>query len=277
MTGLKDIDMKTLKSRSSDYSHLTAYRFIRLKDLPALKLRLLAVARELGLMGTILIAEEGINIGVSGTAGAIQKFKAFCQENFPGVENAFKENPIPKHAFRRFLVRIKREIISLGIPDVRPDEFTGPRIQAAELKKWLDEGRPVTLLDTRNEYEVRVGTFRGAEVLPIDSFREFGKKAEELAKTERFQNGPVVSFCTGGIRCEKASALLLKLGLKDVYQLDGGIVRYFEEVGAAYYEGNCFVFDDRQAIDGTLQPVPRSSDPNEQFGRHKRILKNEVR
>ncbi|MBL7716665.1 MAG: hypothetical protein JNL01_14470 [Bdellovibrionales bacterium] len=252
--------------------HLTAYRFIRLQDLPALKARILDLARNLGLMGTVLLAEEGVNIQVSGTEDAISSFKDFCRENFPGVEDAFKVAQVPKHVFPRFLVRIKKEIISLGIPDVRPDQFTGPRIQAQELKKWLDEGRPVTLLDTRNEYEVRVGTFRGAESFSIDSFREFGAKAKQIAQDPRFQDRPVVSFCTGGIRCEKASALLIQMGLKDVYQLDGGIIRYFEEVGAEHFEGSCFVFDGREAVDGDLNPVPRSDQPDEQFGRYKRSL-----
>jgi predicted sulfurtransferase len=154
----------------------------------------------------------------------------------------------------------------VGDPDLKPDEYTAPRISPAELKKWLDEKRPITLLDTRNQYEVEVGTFSGAEPIEINTSREFAAKA--ATKLNDWKDRPVVTFCTGGIRCEKGSALLLKLGLKNVYQLDGGILRYFEENGSAHFDGNCFVFDMRMAVDGELKPVARADDPDKSFGRH---------
>ncbi len=264
------------------FTCLTFYRFIRLplagrdKDLPTLRVRLRKLCTELDLRGTILIAEEGINAGLSGSRESIDRFRDFARQEFsipsdaapgPGdLESAFKLSEAERHPFNRLLVRIKKEIISLGISTVRPDEHTGKRLSAAELKQWLDEGRPVVLLDTRNQYEVDVGTFHGAETMNLDTFREFGPKAVELAKS--LGDRPVVSFCTGGIRCEKASALLEDLGVKDVYQLDGGILRYFEENGNAHYEGDCFVFDWRMAVNGKLEPVQRSEDPNATFGRH---------
>ena len=132
-----------------------------------------------------------------------------------------------------------------------PTQNPAPRVAALQLKRWLDEGRPLLLLDTRNEFEVELGTFRGARRLGLESFRQFPDAARQLLPDDR----PVVTFCTGGIRCEKAAALLLQRGFGEVYQLDGGILRYFEEAGGAYFEGECFVFDKRVAVDAQLKPT----------------------
>jgi UPF0176 protein len=157
----------------------------------------------------------------------------------------------------------------VGDPDLRPDLKTGKRISAKELKQWLDEGRPFVLLDTRNNYEIEVGTFHKAINLNLETSRDFAKKAAEWVDQVQVKDQTVVSFCTGGIRCEKASAHLLKLGLEEIYQLDGGILRYLEENGSAHYRGNCFVFDWRLAVDAQLQPTERSPHPDTNFGRHK--------
>ena len=164
-------------------------------------------------------------------------------------------------------MKIKQELITIGDPTIAPDRKTAERLTPAQLKQWLDEGRAFILLDTRNDYEIEVGTFRGARSFNLSSSREFTGKAK--AALEELRAQPVVTFCTVGIRCEKASAELLKLGLKDVYQLDGGILRYFEEVGPAHFAGNCFVFDWRLAVDGELNPISRSDDPDSEFGRHR--------
>ena len=126
-----------------------------------------------------------------------------------------------------------------------------PRFRPRKLKEWLDQGRSVTLLDARNAYEVKLGTFRGAHTLDLDHFREFPIAAASLP--HHLKDEPVVTFCTGGIRCEKAAPLLQKAGFAQVFQLDGGILRYFEECGGEHFEGDCFVFDKRVALDASLR------------------------
>jgi predicted sulfurtransferase len=241
--------------------HLSFYRFFSLRNLRGIREELKRLSEAEGLLGTILISAEGINGMVTGSPAGVGALRHWLEAM--GVQE-IKEHEA-EQAFHRLLVKIKKEIISVGDPDLRPGESTAPRISPAELKTWLDEGRPFRLLDTRNAYEVEVGTFKGAEHWNLDSSREFAQKAAGQQPDHR----PVVTFCTGGIRCEKASALLQKMGWENVYQLDGGILGYFEDVGGKYFEGNCFVFDWRLAVDGTLKPVPRSSDTNKQFGRHK--------
>jgi UPF0176 protein len=241
--------------------HLSFYRFFRLRNLTGLRTELRDLCAQHGMLGTILISAEGLNGMVSGTPagiGALRQWLAALEVK------EIKEHEADK-PFERLLLKIKKEIISVGDPDLKPDESTAPRISAKELKAWFDEGRSFRLIDTRNAYEVEVGTFKRAEQWNLDSSREFAQKAGAQSPDSR----PVVTFCTGGIRCEKASAVLQKMGWPEVYQLDGGILRYFEEVGGAHFEGNCFVFDWRLAVNGALKPVPRSTEAGKQFGRHK--------
>ena len=133
---------------------------------------------------------------------------------------------------------------------MRPADYTSPKIAAKELKRWLDEGRPVTLLDTRNDYEVKLGTFKGAIDPDIKTFRGFPDAVRKLP--EELKDQPVVMFCTGGIRCEKAGPFMEMEGFKHIYQLDGGILKYFEECGGDHYDGDCFVFDQRVGVDPAL-------------------------
>jgi UPF0176 protein len=149
------------------------------------------------------------------------------------------------------LVKIKKEIIAFGVEGVDPARRPATKISAHQLKQWLDEGRPVTLLDTRNDYEVRMGTFKGAVIPHIWNFRDFPAAVEKLPAELKTQ--PVVMFCTGGIRCEKAGPFMAMQGYTDVLQLDGGILKYFEEVGGAHYEGECFVFDERVGVGPDLR------------------------
>ncbi len=232
-------------------TNLAAYRFVDLDNLESLRQELRQECERLDLRGTILLSHEGININVAGTADAAKSFKTWIGsfEQFRDLD--YKESCSTYAPFRRMLVRLKKEIIAFGVPDVAPAQSTAPRIQAAALKKWLDSAKEVTLLDTRNDYEVRLGTFRGAEHLNISTFREFPRAVERL-KDQVEPSRPLVTFCTGGIRCEKAAALLVSSGFPEVYQLDGGILRYFEQVGDEHYEGECFVYDRRVALDGDL-------------------------
>ena len=235
------------------FVNLAFYKFIDFdaEELPALKAELLAECARLGLRGTILLAPEGLNGFVAGLPEAADLFKGFVQKLPKVGELFFKESESVEQPFTRMLVRLKREIISMGCPEVKPSHFTGPRVSPKELKKWLDEKREVIVLDTRNDYEVRLGTFTGALDLNLKTFRQFPAAVRELPAD--LKNKTIVSFCTGGIRCEKASAVLIKEGFTDVYQLDGGILKYFEDVGASHFDGECFVFDYRVAVDGTLK------------------------
>jgi UPF0176 protein len=151
------------------------------------------------------------------------------------------------------LVKIKPEIIPLGISSIDPEAKPAPTISPQRLKAWLDEGRELVLLDTRNDYEVEYGTFEKAVKLDLQHFRNFPDVVRQLPSG--FKDKPIVSFCTGGIRCEKAAPYLLEQGYKEVYQLAGGILQYFEECGDAHYKGDCYVFDKRVAVTPQLAPV----------------------
>jgi UPF0176 protein len=162
--------------------------------------------------------------------------------------------------FGQLRVKIRREIVALKRPDIRPDirpdRQSAPRLQPLELKAWLDEGRPLILLDTRNRFEVEQGSFTQALDLGLGAFSELPQVLGP--NLDRLRGAPVVSFCTGGIRCEKAAPLLIEQGLAPVYQLDGGILGYFEACGSAHFSGRCFVFDRRVSLDAALAP---QSDP----------------
>ena len=232
-------------------TNLAAYRFVELSGLKELREELLGLCKDAGLRGTILLSLEGVNLFVAGSAEGISKLMERLRR-IPGLEDfEGKISESEDQPFRRMLVRIKKEIISFGIEGVEPGKKTSPKLSARELKQWLDEGRKVTLLDTRNDYEVKLGTFKGAVVPDIRTFREFPKAVRELP--EQMKEETVVMFCTGGIRCEKAGPFMEMEGFKNIYQLDGGILKYFEECGGEHYVGECFVFDQRVGVDPALQ------------------------
>jgi UPF0176 protein len=235
----------------SAVTNISTYRFAELSGLKDLREELIADCKAWELKGTILLSTEGINMFVAGDAGSIDKLLEKLR-GIPGLEGLEpKVSVSDKQPFNRMLVRIKREIISFGMESIRPANYTSPKIPAAELKRWLDEGRPVTLLDTRNDYEVKLGTFKGALIPNINTFREFPDAVRKLP--EELKDQPVVMFCTGGIRCEKAGPFMEQEGYKNIYQLDGGILKYFEECGGDHYDGECFVFDQRVGVDPGLR------------------------
>ncbi len=232
-------------------TNLAAYRFVELAGLKELREELLELCKDAGLRGTILLSREGINLFVAGSDAGISSLMARLRE-IPGLEDfEGKISESGNQPFRRMLVRIKKEIISFGVDGVEPGKRTSPKLSAKELKRWLDEGRKITLLDTRNDYEVKLGTFSGAVVPDIRTFREFPKAVRELP--EEMKEETVVMFCTGGIRCEKAGPFMEMEGFKDIYQLDGGILKYFAECGGDHYDGECFVFDQRVGVDPALR------------------------
>ena len=232
------------------FTNIAAYQFIRLDGLKELRSELLPFCRSRDLKGTILLAPEGINLFVAGRERSIQDLLERLRL-VPGLAQLSpKFSSSQEQPFARMLVRLKREIVAFGVTDIDPAARPAPRLSAATLKQWLDEKRPLVLLDTRNHYEVRMGTFGQALQLDIEHFRQFPEAARKLP--EGLKKQPLVTFCTGGIRCEKAAPLLQRLGFEQVWQLDGGILKYFEEVGADHFEGECFVFDRRAGVDPAL-------------------------
>jgi len=235
----------------SAITNISTYRFVPLAGLKELREELIADCKSWGLKGTILLSTEGINMFVAGSDASIHLLLDKIRQ-IRGLEDLMPKVSLSEdQPFNRMLVRIKKEIIAFGVETVRPAEYTSPKIAAKELKKWLDEGKPVTLLDTRNDYEVKLGTFKGALVPHIDTFRQFPDAVRKLP--DELKDQPVVMFCTGGIRCEKAGPFMEQEGFQKIYQLDGGILKYFEECGGAHYEGECFVFDQRVGVDPALR------------------------
>ena len=235
-----------------NFLNIAFYKFVELGALIERKKMLKDLGLYLGLKGTVLLSSEGINGFLAGEEEEVRRFLAELREDACFANLDVKESYSASIPFARMLVKIKKEIIPMGRPDVRPNDLTGRRLRAREFKQWLDEKREVVVVDTRNDYEIKAGTFRGALDLNLKNFREFSDRLKDLP--EELREKPVVMFCTGGIRCEKATALALQEGFKDVYQLEGGILRYFEEVGGHHYDGDCFVFDDRVAVDAELKP-----------------------
>ena len=242
--------------------NLAAYKFVTIEATEAWRPHLAERCAALALRGTILLAPEGINLFIAGSRAAADGFIAYLRHDplFEGkfADLQFKESLSDTQPFRRMLVKLKREIITMKKPAIKPELGRAPAVDASTLKRWLDAGyddagRPVVMLDTRNAFEVDVGTFDDALDYRITKFSEFPGVIE--AHRADLQGKTVVSFCTGGIRCEKAAIHMKEVGIEHVYQLEGGILKYFEEVGGAHYHGECFVFDYRTALNPQLEPT----------------------
>jgi len=237
--------------------NISSYKFVPINDLPDLRERLLDKTKSLGLKGTILIAEEGINLFLAGAAEQIHAFVRWLREDPRFADLAPKESWSDSQPFRKMLVKIKKEIIRMNHPTIRPHTGRAPSVTAETLTRWLDqghddEGRPVVTLDTRNAFEVDFGTFKNTINYRIHKFTEFPEAI--AAHKDDLKDKTIVSFCTGGIRCEKAAIYMREIGLEHTYQLEGGILKYFEETDAHHYDGSCFVFDERLALDPSLLP-----------------------
>jgi len=239
--------------------NISAYKFIGLDDLPALRERLFSCCEALALRGTILLAPEGINLFLAGSRAQIDGFMATLHGDPRFADIAPKESLSDRVPFGRLRVRLKREIITMRLPTIRPEGGRAPAVDAPTLQRWLDQGRDddgreVLLLDTRNDYETDLGKFPQAVDYRIASFTEF--PAAIAADRGRYDGKTVVSYCTGGIRCEKAALHMRDLGMDHVYQLDGGILKYLEQTDGAHWRGDCFVFDGRGAVGSDLLPLP---------------------
>lgn len=257
--------------------NLSGYRFVTLTDLPLWQHDLYHELEAIGVKGTVLLATEGINLALSGSneqAGQVRE----CLDRHVQLRGLWlKQSYSERLPFAKLKVRQRREIISflpasaiaaadataamaLAGPDASsPASTPAPAMAPVTLATWLDEGRDFTLLDTRNRYEVASGTFAAASHLDIATFREFTAAVEAgLAAGTLDTDQPMVTFCTGGIRCEKAAPWLLDRGFREVHQVDGGILNYFEQCGGRHWRGDCFVFDDRVEVDPRLIPTGAS-------------------
>ena len=236
--------------------NIAAYKFVTFNDTVELRPRLQALCTDLELKGTILLSPEGINLFLAGTRESISTFVSWLRSDARFADIEIKESLSEKQPFNRMLVRLKREIITMKHPLIQPELGRAPVVTATVLKEWLDkghddQGRPVVMLDTRNAFEVDVGTFENTIDYRIHKFSEF---PEVIAShKDELNDKTIVTFCTGGIRCEKAAIHMKNIGYESVYQLEGGILKYFEEVGGAHYEGDCFVFDHRTALNPELK------------------------
>lgn len=241
---------------TTPFVNIAAYKFITFNDTAEKRPEFRAVCERLDLKGTILLSPEGINLFLAGLRESIDGFLAWLRadERFADIE--VKESYSDRQPFNRMLVKLKREIITMKHPLIQPEKGRAPAVEAGTLKRWLDQGhddagKPVVMLDTRNAFEVDVGTFDNTVDYRIEKFSEF---PELIARHQPdFAGKTVVTFCTGGIRCEKAAIHMQNIGFDSVYQLDGGILKYFEEVGGAHYTGDCFVFDYRTALNPKLE------------------------
>lgn len=232
--------------------HISGYQFIALSNLPVLRETLEKKCLEWTLKGTILLSSEGVNINLCGSKEQIDTFLQFSKNLDFTIP--FKCTKASRSPYKRLKVKIKKEIITFRNPTIRPQTSRAPVISPKDLKHWLDKEKDFLLLDTRNTYEIEYGTFEKAVSLEIEHFTDLKKSIKALPKEKE-----IVMFCTGGIRCEKAALYLKQEGFTQVYQLEGGILNYFTEVGGAHYTGDCYVFDERIALNANLETVDQAN------------------
>lgn len=211
---------------------------------------MLQALKEADVLGTIVLAAEGINVALAGSMTNISYAQKWFSAQPEFADLWFKESDSTFTPFSKLKVRIRPEIIAFDGGKTKPKLNPAPSLPPSILKEWLDQGRDFILLDARNNYETDSGTFKQARKLDLENFRDFPAAITQLDETDK--NIPVVTFCTGGIRCEKAAPWLLDNGFSEVYQVEGGILNYFEQCGGAHWQGDCFVFDDRVEIDPAL-------------------------
>jgi UPF0176 protein len=224
------------------------YKFATVEDVPALRDTLLALGESLGLCGTMLVAQEGINGTIAGTSEAVAATHDFLRADARFAKNlSWKLSDAAKKPFAKWKVKLKREIVTLGVPEADPSKQVGSYVKPGDWNALITRD-DVVLVDTRNDYEVKLGTFTGAIDPKTENFRDFPQWVADNLDPEKHPK--VAMFCTGGIRCEKASSLLLTRGFKEVFHLEGGILKYIEEVPEAdsTWRGECFVFDERIAL-----------------------------
>ena len=247
-----------LAQRSNDVKFVVAalYKFVSLDDAPQLRETLQDCCDKAGVCGTILLAEEGINGTIAAPVPAVETVLRWLENDYRFAGLSLKFSASDSQPFLRMKVRLKREIVTMGCPDIKPAERTGTYVEPADWNALISDS-DVMVIDTRNSYETAIGMFDGAVDPNTTNFRDFPSWAADLAKQpDASRPKKLAMYCTGGIRCEKATALMQNFGFDEVYHLKGGILRYFEEVPAeqSKWHGECFVFDGRVAVDHALRP-----------------------
>lgn len=234
------------------------YRFVSLPDTGEVQIKIHQLGEQLNLLGTVLLAEEGINSTLSGSAESVDSFFAelALDSRFENLDIKFSETDDPP--FKRWKVKIKPEIVTMGIPSIDPNQLVGTYVKPEDWNRLISDPE-VVVIDCRNSYEFEEGTFQNAIDPKTEQFNQFPAYAETNMKDT---NQKVAMFCTGGIRCEKATAYLRQLGHSEVYHLEGGILKYLEDVpeSESLFRGNCFVFDERRGVDHNLSPQPTGAD-----------------
>ncbi len=234
--------------------NISGYKFVELDQLDQLKSTFLQKCPQYHIKGTILLAHEGINLMLASEQAEMNLFIHFLKKDHRFDDIPLKLNESRCQPYTKLKVRIKKEIVTMDLTiSAQNKKDLGAHISPETLRHWLEEKRDITLLDTRNRYEVAMGTFENAIDLQIDNFKQFPQASRQL-KPDLKQN-PIVMFCTGGIRCEKASIALKQQGYDTVYQLEGGIIKYFEQCHGKHFNGHCFVFDDRLAVNKQLKAI----------------------
>ena len=256
MSDYREMMHQMLASRSNDVTFVVAalYKFVQLDDAPDLRAQLQARCDQAGVAGTILLAHEGINGTIAAPVPAMEQVLEWLQTDSRFDRMSLKFSASNTQPFLRMKVRLKREIVTMGCPDIQPAKVTGTYVEPADWNALISDP-DVMLIDTRNTYETAIGMFDGAIDPNTTNFRDFPNWAAELAKQPAAERPKKLAmYCTGGIRCEKATALMQTYGFDEVYQLKGGILKYFEEVPAeqSKWQGECFVFDGRVAVDHKL-------------------------
>lgn len=237
--------MKEMKDNS--YTIILFYKYVPIENPEKLRDEQRALCEKLGLKGRIIVAKEGINATFEGTTENTEKYLKEYLADPRFSDTHIKRSVGTGDAFPKLSVKVRKEIVSLHLEnDIDPNQITGKHIKPEELKRWFEEGKKFHIVDMRNDYEFKVGRFKGSVMPDLQNFRDLNK---EISKIEHFRDDPVLTVCTGGVRCEKASGLLVREGFKEVYQLDGGIVSYMEKFPASEFEGSLYVFDKRILMD----------------------------
>jgi UPF0176 protein len=226
------------------YQTITFYKFVKIKNPEELRVFLRGVCEALELNGRILIGEEGINAGVSGSEKNVEQFKKVLKKDRNFNDLTFREMPANINSYHKLVVKVRNEIITLGkkVEMKNKAQYISPQ----RLKKWYEKNQDFVIIDARNNYEAEVGKFKNAVVLPIESFKEL---PDALKQVENLKDKKIVTYCTGGIRCEKATAYMKQQGFQNVFQLQGGIINYIQKFPGQEFEGSLFVFDDRLVSD----------------------------
>ncbi|MBC5993323.1 oxygen-dependent tRNA uridine(34) hydroxylase TrhO [Pontibacter cellulosilyticus] len=228
------------------YSILLYYCYTQIENAEAYRDEHHLLCLELNLLGRIIVSDEGLNGTVSGLKEDCDEYMRRLHADPRFGHTDFKVDPSDVHAFTKLHVRYKPEIVHSGLRHIDPNQRTGVHLSPQEFKELKDK-EDVVVLDVRSDYEHSVGRFKNAVTLDIENFREFPDKVDELK--EKYKDKKILTYCTGGIKCEKASAFLLEQGFENVYQLHGGIIKYGMEAGGEDFEGKCYVFDNRVAVD----------------------------